>query len=127
LKMTSAFAPGRNGKGEFLKGHKPIEGTGRPRGSRAKLCQKFIEEMHDDFLEHGVEAIERVRKTRPVSYLQIIASIVPKDVNVAVSAVENMTDNELTATIRRLSADPDVARLVALAEVQEDTEFEGTC
>src|SRR3984893_19259920 len=38
----------------------------------------FIECMHDDFIEHGVATIEKVRQTRPAQYLQIIASILPK-------------------------------------------------
>jgi hypothetical protein len=113
--------------GQFILGHAPAPGCGRPRGTRPKLAEAFIAELHADFLEHGVATIEKVRQTRPAQYLQLIASILPRDVNVSVSAVESMSDDELSATIRRLSADPGIAELFAIAEIEGDQEFEGSC
>jgi hypothetical protein len=46
-----------------------------------------------------------VRLARPADYLKVVASILPKDLNVKVSAVENMTNEELDASIKRLLAE----------------------
>jgi hypothetical protein len=40
--------------------------------------KEFTQALLDDFREHGVEAIRIVRIERPVEYLKIIASLVPK-------------------------------------------------
>lgn len=50
-----------------------------------------------------------MREERPADYLKVIASILPRDVNVNVSAIEGMSDDELSATIKRLLADPELA------------------
>src|ERR1700730_9785940 len=87
---------------------------GRPKGSRAQLGEAFIADLYADWLAHGVATIEKVRAARPADYLKVIASILPKDSNVKVSAIETMTDDELDATIARL-----------VAEQGDDAEGEG--
>jgi hypothetical protein len=54
----------RNARGQFLRGSKG--GPGRPRGSRAKLGEAFVEALAADFSEHGVKAIELVRLRDPL-------------------------------------------------------------
>jgi hypothetical protein len=49
--------------------------------------------------EHGVTAIEKVRQERPADYLKIIASIIPKELHVKEQSLEDMSDEELFATI----------------------------
>lgn len=77
---------------------------GRPKGSRNKLGEAFLEAMHADFEQHGVSAIVEVRETKPDAYLKVIASILPKDLNVNVNNMDTMTDDELIARIRQLDA-----------------------
>lgn len=89
--------------GQFVMGHKPL--GGRPRGSRAQYAQAFISDFYEDWVSYGAAAITAVRRKSPVDYLRAAVAILPKDVHVNVSIVENMTDDELSATIRRLSAD----------------------
>jgi len=36
--------------------------------------------MFNDFQEHGVDAVQRVRATDPSAYLRVIASLLPKEV-----------------------------------------------
>lgn len=77
---------------------------GRPKGARNKLGEAFIEALHDDFQQHGVAAIQIVRAEKPDQYLKVIASLLPKDVNLNVNDAESMTDDELIARIRELDA-----------------------
>lgn len=77
---------------------------GRPKGSRNKLGEAFIEAMHEDFEAHGVAAIVKVREEKPDQYLKVIASILPKDLNINVNQMDGMTDDELIERIRALDA-----------------------
>ena len=80
---------------------------GRPKGSRNKISEEFISALCDDFEQHGVEVIEAVRTQRPADYLKIIASIVPKELNVSTSSLEDLSDDDLSDildTVRTLMA-----------------------
>jgi len=72
---------------------------GRPKGSRHKLGEAFIEAMHDDFLKHGKEVIESVRVEKPDQYLKVIASILPKELNVKTGALDELEDGELAGLL----------------------------
>lgn len=87
--------------------------SGRPKGARSKLGEAFIEAMHADFQEHGVAAIQTVRSEKPDQYLKVIASILPKELNVNVKDTDGMTDDELLARVRRL--DDAIRPFLALA------------
>jgi len=103
----------RNEKGQFLLGHSAFPGVGRPRGSRAKLAEIFIEDMYEHWLSHGKDAIEHVWKASPVDYLKVVASLLPRDLNLNVSVVDKMSPDELRAEFERLIADPELADFVA--------------
>jgi hypothetical protein len=53
--------------------------AGRPKGARQKLSTAFIEALASDFDHHGLGVIEKVREEAPVSYLNLVADLVPKD------------------------------------------------
>ncbi len=78
--------------------------AGRPKGARSKLGEAFLEKMLADFEEHGVSVIEAVRKDKPDQYLKVVASILPKDLNVNINNLDNLTDEQLTQRIRELGA-----------------------
>lgn len=78
--------------------------AGRPKGSRNRLGEAFVEALHDDFQQHGVEAIQTVREKKPDQYLKVIASIMPKDLNINVNQLGEMSDDELVERIRSLDA-----------------------
>jgi hypothetical protein len=92
-------------------GQRP-EGAGRPKGSRNKLGEDFVRAMQEDFQEYGAAAIVRVREEKPDAYLKVIASILPKELNVNTNAVGELTDDELAA----LSALVDLARAQLLGQ-----------
>ena len=75
---------------------------GRPKGARHKLGKAFLEAMVEDFDEHGKAAIVRVRKEKPEQYLKVIASMLPKDLNINVSDADKLSDEELIERIRTL-------------------------
>ena len=90
-------------------GNPPIEhrfkagNPGRPKGSRNKLGEDFIQALAADFERHGAETIERVRVQSPVAYLKVIASLLPKDVNLNVNNLDSLTDEQLLARLRSLT------------------------
>lgn len=77
---------------------------GRPKGSKNKLGEAFVAALQDDFKEHGVQAISKVREERPDQYLRVIASILPKDLNVNHNPYDEVSDDELVERIRQLDA-----------------------
>ena len=73
--------------------------AGRPKGSRHKLGEAFIEAMQVDFDLHGSAVIEKVRTENPSQYLKVIASILPKELNVRSDSLSEMDEDELAAVL----------------------------
>ncbi len=61
------FKPGQSGNPK-----------GRPKGSRNKLSEAFLQALSDDFEVHGVDAIVAVRIDKPEAYLSTIGKLMPK-------------------------------------------------
>jgi hypothetical protein len=55
---------------------------GRTVGAKQKIGEAFVEALHEDFLTHGPAAIIACREAKPEVYLQVIAKIVPKELNI---------------------------------------------
>jgi hypothetical protein len=98
----NALAPAKDPEtGRFVTGN---IGGGRPLGSRNKLGEAFIQALHESFQEQGADAIQRVIDEKPEQYLKVIASLLPKDVNLNVNNEIEMSDDELRERIRKLSS-----------------------
>ena len=93
----------RNEKGQFLQGFTGNP-AGRPRGSRNKLGEAFLETLAADFDAHGAEAIAECRLTNPTAYIRIVASLLPEKLETTAPVVEqpDMTQEKIEATVRRL-------------------------
>ena len=89
---TGRFLPGNSGNG------------GRPKGARSKLSEAFLADVQADWEQHGPQVIEAVRTEKPDQYMKVIASILPKDLNINVNQYDEMTDDELVERIRSLDA-----------------------
>lgn len=76
--------------------------AGRPKGSRNKLGEDFIAAVAADFEAHGPATIVKVREERPHEYLKVVAGILPKELNVRTSALEELSDDDLAAGIDAL-------------------------
>src|SRR5437899_2901724 len=80
----------RDGKsGRFLSGCKP--GPGRKPGSRNKLAENFISDLKDAWERHGVDALDRVARDEPAVLLKVVASLLPKDINLNVDVAVDAT------------------------------------
>jgi hypothetical protein len=54
-------------------------GSGRPAGSRNKLCKSVLEDLLADWREGGAAAIKMMRIERPAEYVRVMCSILPKE------------------------------------------------
>ena len=69
--------------------------AGRPKGSRNKLGEAFLADLLTDWSEHGPIVIQTVRAEKPDVYLKVVASILPAQLNVKVSEIDELTDEQL--------------------------------
>lgn len=76
--------------------------SGRPRGSRNVLSEAFIAALHADFAEHGVSVIEKVRCEKPAEYLKIVASLVPREIQLDSPGIDEMTDDEVLEALEQI-------------------------
>jgi hypothetical protein len=67
--------------GRFLTGN---GGGGRKPGSRNKLGEAFIADLRDAWNEHGADALRRCATDEPGQFCKIVASLLPRDVNLNV-------------------------------------------
>lgn len=91
--LKPAWGPGQSGNP-----------AGRPKGARNKLGEAFIEDLLKSWEASGPEAIERVIKDKPEQYLKVIASLMPKDLNVNINQMDDLTDEQLIQRIRSLDS-----------------------
>jgi hypothetical protein len=84
--MSETFTPHtdqiqRNARGQFLTGHKQVS-PGRPVGSRNKLANDFVADLHDAWAQYGVAALKATAQADPAKFCQIVANVLPRDFNV---------------------------------------------
>jgi hypothetical protein len=86
---------------------------GRPKGSRNKLGEDFIRALAEDFAKHGPAVMEKVRTDKPDAYLKIVALLLPKDINLTVRPLDELSDDQLLARLAQLTemAKPLLAKL----------------
>lgn len=58
--------------------------AGRPKGARSRLGEDFLNALRDDFAEHGIEVVRKVRVKKPEVYLKIVADLMPKELQALV-------------------------------------------
>ena len=63
-----------------------------PTSPRNRLGEEFISALAQDFAKHGAAVIERVRQEKPAGYLKVVASLLPKDVNLNVRPLDDLSD-----------------------------------
>jgi hypothetical protein len=79
---------------------------GRRKGTRDRIATALLDALAKDFEEHGEEAVRITRVERPAEYLKIMASILPKELEISHSRIEELTDEQI-ATILRITGGSD--------------------
>jgi hypothetical protein len=74
-------APTGNNRGQWQPGQSGNP-AGRPKGARNRVSEKLLEFLEKDFAEHGADVIEAVRMKRPHEYLKVVASLMPKQLEI---------------------------------------------
>jgi hypothetical protein len=98
----SLAADFKDAKGRFLPGNSGF--GGRPKGSRNKLGEAFIADLYEDWQEHGKGVLEQTRLTKPEVYMRVVASLLPKDVNLNVGIGDQLSDDDLAIGLAAVRA-----------------------
>jgi hypothetical protein len=91
-----------NPETRFKPGVSPNPG-GKPVASRNKLQGDFMRELAADFAAHGVSAIVETREKQPAAYLKVVASLMPKELEIK-RPLEEMSDDDLIAGVAALQS-----------------------
>jgi hypothetical protein len=72
---------------------------GRARGVKNRLSHAFLTALVEDFEKHGIEAIKICRVEKPNEYLRVIAHLMPKELEIAIGPLQEISDQELETLI----------------------------
>lgn len=90
----------RDARGRFLPGHNFSQG--KSRGARNRIGTALLENIADDFEKHGSQVVQVVREERPVDYLKICLSVLPKDLTLTINPLDTLSDEDLYARAQEL-------------------------
>jgi hypothetical protein len=89
-----AADPGRNKHGRFLPGHRSL--GGRKKGSRNLLSERFLADMHGQWLKSGKRVLQIVAEREPAVFLKVVAAVLPRVMEVdGVLNVTHRTELEI--------------------------------
>ncbi len=63
--------------------------AGRPKGSKNKLSEDFLQELNKVFQESGSEAIRRMCAEHPSDFVRVLAGLVPKELLLEVATEQH--------------------------------------
>lgn len=76
----------------------PMNPGGKPVASRNRLQGDFVRALADDFEANGKAAIKECREQKPDRYLAVIASLLPKEIELK-RQFDDLTDEQLAAAV----------------------------
>ena len=88
---------------------------GRRKGARDRISTALLEAIAADFEEFGYEAVKIARVERPVEYLRVVASLLPKEFEITDNRLKDIDDSELDFLI-------ELARQRLASELVRDTD-----
>ena len=77
--------------------------AGRPKGSRNKLAEDFLADAYQQWQQHGPKALETMATSEPGKVGQMVASLLPKDMHIKDSALEDMSTDEIRDALARIA------------------------
>jgi hypothetical protein len=80
---------------QFKPGDPRTKTGGRRKGSRDRICTALLEVIAKDFEQYGEEAVKIARVERPVEYLRVVASLLPKEFEITDNRLKDIPDDEL--------------------------------
>ncbi len=90
--VATLFKPGQSGNP-----------AGRPKGARNKLGEAFLGDLLADWDEHGVQAIKDMREEKPADYVKVVAATLSKELNVKVSEIDDLTDDQIARQLASIA------------------------
>jgi hypothetical protein len=90
--------------------------AGRPKGSRNKLAEDFLADAYQKWQQHGSNAIEAMATTEPAKFCQMIAGLLPKEMHIKESALEDLSADEIRDALTRVAAIRDLIGSYAAAD-----------
>jgi hypothetical protein len=77
-----------------------IGGPGRPKGSRNKLAEKFLDDFYDIWQEEGIAALRKAARNSPARFIQVAAQLIPPHFKVEHEhTIAGLTPEELRAKV----------------------------
>jgi hypothetical protein len=86
---------GRSANGRFVVGHRSRGGRGK--GSRSKLSEKFLADLHAEWQKTGRKVLADVAQKHPETFLRVVSAVLPRVIDLENNV--NIT-NKLTLEIK---------------------------
>jgi hypothetical protein len=93
-------------------------GRAKQKGARDRLTAAFLTELAESFELNGKAAIEEVRMKDPSTYLRVVASLLPKEIELK-RPIDELSDEDLAYLIAALKE-------IVPAPAADDAESAGT-
>ena len=71
---------------------------GKAAGARNRISGRFLNDLADDYEQHGAAVIARVREESPVTYIKVVASLLPTKIETS-RPLSGVSDAELDAMV----------------------------
>ena len=82
--------------------------AGRPKGSRNKLGEAFLQALFEDWQAHGPAALAACREQNRAAYVKVVASLLPRQIETEGAGLASLSDDDLERLINALAtADAD--------------------
>lgn len=93
--------------------------AGRPKGSRNKLAEHFIQDIYEDWKENGVEALVKVRTKKPDVYLRVVADLIPSNMKIEVTPLQKIVHQIIDVPVKEAT---DIKQLDGITQDMIDSE-----
>lgn len=94
--------------GRFLPGNTGF--NGRPKGSRNRLGEAFLEDLKNSWNECGAVALQRCAEEDPAAYCRIVAGLLPKTIDINATLDVTAFANNFRHALELLGNEPALPR-----------------